>query len=362
MTANIAAFASSKSQSSGNAISQAIPSASQYNPEAETASADASPIFDDKIGFDGWAISVATKGMNEILQLDNNSSIQIAGPTASGKSALAVKLAQMHDGEIINVDSMQVYDILDVITARPSQDELASVPHHLYGYVQPGTEYSTGHWYDDVSAVISEVQSRGKIPVFVGGTGLYFKALNGGLSKMPQIPDDIRAKWRKKLEHDGIASLYDELMARDSNLASEFRPNDKQRISRALEVYDATGRSIREFQHASGAPLIDTEHSKKIILMPERPLLHERIKLRFHKMMDEGAIDEVKNILAANIDQNHTSMKAIGVREIARYVDGEISLDEAIELAVIATRQYAKHQSTWFRNQLGADWIMISKL
>lgn len=255
---------------------------------------------------------------------------------------------------------MQVYDILDVITARPSKDELSSVPHHLYGHIQPGTEYSTGHWYDEVSKVLEDVTSRGKIPVFVGGTGLYFKALNGGLSKMPQIPDDIRAKWREKLEHDGIAALYEELMARDSNLASEFRPNDKQRISRALEVYDATGKSIREFQHASGAPLIDTEHSKKIILMPERPLLHERIKLRFHKMMDEGAIDEVKNILAANVDPNHTSMKAIGVREIQKYLNNEISLEDAIELAIIATRQYAKRQSTWFRNQLGSDWTLIS--
>lgn len=257
---------------------------------------------------------------------------------------------------------MQVYDILDVITARPSSEELASVPHHLYGHIQPGTEYSTGHWYDDVSAVISKVQSRGKIPVFVGGTGLYFKALNGGLSKMPQIPDDIRSKWREKLKHDGISVLYAELKERDSVLANEFKPNDKQRITRALEVYDVTGKSIRHFQDATGAPLIDTNRSKKIILMPERPILHERIKLRFHKMMDEGAIDEVKNILAAEIDPNHTSMKAIGVREIARYLGGEISLDEAIELAIIATRQYAKRQSTWFRNQLGSDWTMISKL
>lgn len=265
----------------------------------------------------------------------------------------------MHNGEIINVDSMQVYDILDVITARPSKDELESVPHHLYGHIQPGTEYSTGHWYEDVSSVINDVRSRGKIPVFVGGTGLYFKALNGGLSKMPQIPDDIRTKWRRKLEEEGISVLYNELVQRDPDLAGEFKPNDKQRISRALEIYDATGRSIRHFQDATGSPLIDTDRSKKIILMPERPILHERIKLRFHKMMDEGAIDEVRNILAAKIDPNHTSMKAIGVREIKRYLENEISLDEAIELAIIATRQYAKRQSTWFRNQLGSDWTLI---
>lgn len=254
---------------------------------------------------------------------------------------------------------MQVYDILDVITARPSKDELASIPHHLYGHIQPGTEYSTGHWYDDVSSVISDIRSRGKIPVFVGGTGLYFKALNGGLSKMPQIPDDIRTKWRRKLEEEGISVLYNELVRRDPELASEFKPSDRQRISRALEIYDATGQSIRHFQDATGSPLIDTDRSKKIILMPERPILHERIKLRFHKMMDEGAIDEVKNILAAEVDPNHTSMKAIGVREIKRYLENEISLDEAIELAIIATRQYAKRQSTWFRNQLGSDWTLI---
>jgi tRNA dimethylallyltransferase len=300
--------------------------------------------------------------MNEILQLDNNSSIQIAGPTASGKSALAVKLAQLHDGEIINVDSMQIYDTLDVITARPSADELSSVPHHLYGHIQPGTEYSTGHWYDEVRKTISNITSRAKIPVFVGGTGLYFKALNGGLSKIPPIPDDIRSKWRQKLEQEGISVLYDELRKQDPELAQELKPNDKQRISRALEVFETTGQSIRKFQHQTGAPLIDTKHSKKIILMPERPILHDRIKTRFHKMMNEGAIDEVKNILAANINPNHTSIKAIGVREISRYLDGDISLDDAIELSVIATRQYAKRQSTWFRNQLGADWTIVSNL
>ena len=257
---------------------------------------------------------------------------------------------------------MQIYDTLDVITARPSADELSSVPHHLYGHIQPGKEYSTGHWYDEVRKTFSEITSRGKIPVFVGGTGLYFKALNGGLSKIPPIPDDIRSKWRQKLEQEGISVLYDELRKQDPELAQELKPNDKQRISRALEVFETTGQSIRKFQHQTGAPLIDTTHSKKIVLMPERPILHDRIKTRFYKMMNEGAIDEVKNILAANINPNHTSMKAIGVREISRYLDGEISLDDAIELSVIATRQYAKRQSTWFRNQLGADWTIVSNL
>lgn len=257
---------------------------------------------------------------------------------------------------------MQVYDILNVITARPSEDELSSVTHHLYGHIQPGTEYSTGHWYDEVSNVVSDITSRGKIPIFVGGTGLYFKALNGGLSIMPQIPDEIRDKWRQKLEQDNISILYQELCELDPDRARELKPNDKQRISRALEVIDATGKSIREFQHAPGSALIKTEQSKKIILMPERPILHERIKMRFHNMMNEGAIDEVRNIISANISPEHTSMKAIGVREIKRYLDNEIEMEEAIDLAIIATRQYAKRQSTWFRNQLGSDWTIVSKL
>lgn len=255
---------------------------------------------------------------------------------------------------------MQVYDILDVITARPSKEELEAVPHHLYGHISPGSEYSTGHWINDVKPILADIQSRGKIPIFVGGTGLYFKALNGGLSNIPPIPTHIRDKWRSQLEVVGIEELHHELSRLDPDIAKELSSNDKQRITRALEVFETTGKSIRDFQQTEGTALIKAELSKKIILLPERAILRERIATRFHKMVELGAIEEVQNILKANISSSHTSMKAIGVREISSYLKGDISLDEAVELSVIASRQYAKRQSTWFRNQLSSEWTIIS--
>jgi tRNA dimethylallyltransferase len=300
--------------------------------------------------------------MDRILQIDNELGIQIAGPTASGKSALAVKFAQFHNGEILNADSMQVYDILDVVTARPSATELAAAPHHLYGHIAPGSDYSTGHWLKDVQLALDDIRARGKLPIFVGGTGLYFKALNGGLSNIPKTPDSIRDKWRTKLATDGIEPLFEQLKIWDPHTAQDLKPADKQRITRALEVFETTGQSIRSFYSNQGAPLLTAQRSKNIILMPERPILHERIANRFHKMMDLGAVEEVQKMLELNIDPTHTSMKAIGVREITRYLKGEIDKDAAIELSIIATRQYAKRQSTWFRNQLGDEWTTLTAI
>lgn len=305
---------------------------------------------------------MATNAMDKILQLDDKQAIQIAGPTASGKSALAIKLAQLHNGEIINTDSMQVFDVLQVLTARPDEEETKLVAHHLYGHKNPGEDYSVAHWLEDVSDVLEDIKSRGKIPIFVGGTGLYFKALGGGLSEIPKIPENIRDKWRSKLETEGIETLYGELSDLDPETARSLKPADKQRITRALEVFEATGKPIGHFHGDPGKALINPALAKKIILMPPRPTLHQRIETRFQQMVDLGAIEEVKNFMALAVDPGHTSAKAIGLREITAYLDGEISLERAIELSVIATRQYAKRQSTWFRNQLGDDWQIISQL
>lgn len=268
----------------------------------------------------------------------------------------------MHNGEIINTDSMQIYKILNILTARPSEDELKSARHHLYGHINPGDEYSTGHWLHDVQATLYDVRKRGKLPIFVGGTGLYFKALNGGLSNIPAIPKVIRDKWRHRLEQDGIEAIYEVLKKQDPESAAELKPADRQRITRALEVFETTGQSIRHYHQNTGTALVDSLNSKKIILLPERAILHKRIETRFMKMFTSGAREEVEQLLAQGIDENHTSMKAIGVRELSAYIKGQFTQEKAIERSIIATRQYSKRQSTWFRNQLDESWIRMTNI
>lgn len=284
------------------------------------------------------------------------SAVLIAGPTASGKSALAIKLAQELGGEIINADSMQVYGVLDRLTARPSAEDLALVPHHLYGHVPPQTAYSTGIWLQEASDVIADIRARGAVPVVVGGTGLYFRALTGGLSDMPAIPAEIRDPLRARLEDEGIEPLHAELARLDPQMAERLRPADRQRIIRALEVVMTTGKSIASYQGRGGPMIVDPAHARCIVLEPERPVLHARINARFAKMVEEGALDEVKELISLNVPPQHPAMKAIGVAPLAEHLKGQVSLDEAIERSSAATRQYAKRQMTWFRNQLDATW------
>lgn len=282
--------------------------------------------------------------------------ILIAGPTASGKSRLALELAEALGGVVVNADSMQVYSVLDVLTARPGADEMRRAPHLLYGHVDPGMAYSTGGWLRDVVSLAGSGRFSAARPIFVGGTGLYFRALEEGISEMPDIPGSVRERWRRELAEKGPEELHRVLMREDPQVATTLRAGDGQRIVRALEVLEASGRSILQWQRERGTPLIDLESACFAVIEPDRAELVDRIDRRFDGMVEAGALEEVKALQALRLDPQLPAMKAIGVRELGAALAGEITMAEAIERAKIATRQYAKRQSTWFRHQLGAHW------
>lgn len=289
----------------------------------------------------------------------NNDAILITGPTASGKSALALQFARRHDGVVINADSMQVYDTLRVVTARPSEAEMGGERHELYGHVPAGQTYSTGDWLREAGVLLERLKHENCLPVFVGGTGLYFKALTGGLSEMPAIPADLRSEIRQRLETEGADALHRELAEVDPAMAERLNPGDGQRIVRALEVIRATGRSISEFQKQSGPQLVDPDRALKLVVLPDRAVLHDRINRRFEKMMDQGAVEEVEALLALGLKPEMPAMKAIGVAQIADMLAGRITRHEAVERSSAATRQYAKRQMTWFRNQMDESWERV---
>jgi tRNA dimethylallyltransferase len=292
--------------------------------------------------------------MENLLNAIN--AILITGPTASGKSALAVELAKRHAGVVINADSMQVYDTLRVLTARPSDEDMQGVAHYLYGHVPVGQPYSTGAWLRDVTALLPRLRAEGRLPVFVGGTGLYFKALTGGLSDMPEISDAIRTRLRRRLLEEGGAVLHAELAERDPDVAATLNPQDGQRIVRALEVLEATGKSIAQLQGKSGPVIVDPDAAQKIVVLPERVVLHSRINGRFEAMLAQGAGDEVLALLALSLPAEMPVMKAIGVSQIAEMLQGKMTRADVLEKGAAATRQYAKRQMTWFRNQMDDSW------
>ena len=251
---------------------------------------------------------------------------------------------------------MQVYSILDVLTARPSAEEMRRAPHLLYGHVDPGVAFSTGAWLRDVVSLVDSGKLSDARPIFVGGTGLYFRALEKGISEMPGIPEPIRERWRYELADKGAENLHRILMREDPRAAMTLRAGDGQRIVRALEVLEASGRSILEWQAERGKPLIDSESARFVVIEPDRAELVARIDRRFDGMVAAGALEEVKALATLKLDPQLPAMKAIGVRELCAALNGEIPMAEAIERAKIATRQYAKRQSTWFRHQLGPHW------
>jgi tRNA dimethylallyltransferase len=316
----------------------------------------------------GWDTSVAISGIENSSGQPGEgrvkNAILIAGPTASGKSALALGLAERKGGVIVNTDSMQGYSVLDVLTARPSAAELTRVPHFLYGHVHPSTAYSTGAWLSDVTKLIDDGALSGRPDdtfferpvIFVGGTGLYFRALAEGISEMPDIPQSIRDRWRYELKEQGAAKLHRILLREDSAVGMLLKPTDGQRIVRALEVLDASDRSILEWQATRGRPLIDRNSARFLVIEPDRAALVERIEARFDGMLEKGALDEVRRLSALGLGPELPAMKAIGVRELQAAMAGDMSFPEAIERAKIATRQYAKRQATWFRHQSGPEW------
>ncbi|HEY5965326.1 MAG TPA: tRNA (adenosine(37)-N6)-dimethylallyltransferase MiaA [Xanthobacteraceae bacterium] len=284
--------------------------------------------------------------------------VLIAGPTASGKSALAIALAGRLGGVVINADSMQVYRDLRIITARPTPDDEARVPHRLYGHVDAAENYSVGRWCADAKAVLDELRREGRRPILVGGTGLYFKALTQGLSVVPPTPPDIRAAVRARCDAEGAAALHAELTRRDPAAAARLKPGDRMRIARALEVLEATGRSLTDW-HRDGMPaMLDPDNAVKLFLDVDRAELGRRIDARFDAMLAHGALDEVRTLAERHLDPMLPAMKAHGVPWLRRHLAGEITLAEAAEGGKADTRRYTKRQVTWFRHQMpGWSWL-----
>ena len=283
----------------------------------------------------------------------------IAGPTASGKSRLALDIARLLEdrggAEIVNADAIQVYRELSILTARPGAGDLASVPHHLYGMLPAAERCSAGRWRALATATIADIHARGRLPIIVGGTGLYIRALLEGLAAIPDVPETVRAAIAERMTAQGPLALHAELARRDPAGAAKLSPNDRQRIARALEVLEATGRPIGDWQReaAAEAPPFTT---LSFVLDPPREALRDACAGRFRAMLAAGALDEVKALLALDLPSQAPAMKALGVPELAAHLFGEIDLEAAAERAETATMQYAKRQQTWFRHQLpGAE-------
>ncbi len=284
--------------------------------------------------------------------------ILVAGPTASGKSALALTLAERLGGTIVNADSMQIYCDLRIITARPTPDEERRMPHRLYGHIDAAENYSVGRWCTEAATELETVKGESRTAIIVGGTGLYFNALSRGLAAVPPIPTEIRDDVRARLTHEGVAALHADLATRDPAAAARLMPGDRARISRALDVVLATGRSILDWHEENKPATIDLDEAAKVFLMPDRDELARRIDARFDAMMTAGALDEVRALAARKLNPTLPAMKAHGVPWLIRHLAGEIALEEAIEHAKLETRQYTKRQATWFRNQLPEfEWV-----
>jgi tRNA dimethylallyltransferase len=284
--------------------------------------------------------------------------VLIAGPTASGKSGAGLELAVRLGGTVINADSMQVYRELRLLTARPSEADEARVPHRLYGSVPAAQAYSVGRWLGDVGNAMAEAHGEGRLPILVGGTGLYFKVLTEGLAPVPEIPAEIRSYWRERSDELGRDALLAELVARDPASAARLGAADPQRIVRALEVIDATGVSLSEWQGGNAAPLLGAEDALRLVVAPEREPLYAAIDARFDRMIEHGVLDETRALLALKLDPGLPAMRAHGVRELAAYLSGALSREEAVAKAKTESRRYAKRQMTWLRRFM-ADWDWV---
>jgi tRNA dimethylallyltransferase len=286
--------------------------------------------------------------------------ILIAGPTASGKTALALDMAERHGGAIINADSMQVYRELRILTARPTPEEEARAPHHLFGHVSVTDAYSVGRWVADVEVALAACRDAGRRPIVVGGTGLYFKALLEGLAPVPPVAPDIRAHWRREAEVQGPGVLHGNLAGRDPEMAVRLKPADMQRIVRALEVLDSTGVSLADWQRLKGTPLIREAEAECYVIVRDREAVRARCDARFDVMIAAGALDEARALAALDLDPALPAARAHGLRALQRYLRGEIGLDTAVMAGKLETRQYVKRQETWIKRHMIA-WKNISQ-
>jgi tRNA dimethylallyltransferase len=280
------------------------------------------------------------------------------GPTASGKSALALALAERIGGEIVNADSMQVYRDFRVLTARPAPEEEAQAPHRLYGHVDGADLYSVGRWLGDALAAIEAIRARGRTPILVGGTGLYFKALTQGLAEIPAPDPELRARLRGRAAREGAPALHAELARRDPVTAARLEPNDAPRILRALEVLETTGESISALQ-ANTQPALARAQWVGLVLTPDREALYAAINARFEAMLAHGALDEVRAFAARGLDPALPAMKAHGAPALMAHLRGEISLEAATAIGMRDTRRYAKRQFTWIAGQM-PDWPRVA--
>ena len=284
----------------------------------------------------------------------------IAGPTAAGKTALALEAAERLDGEIINADSMQIYAGLHLITARPDENEVSRAPHHLFGCVDPSTRWSVGEWSAAALDLIKDIKSRGRTPILVGGTGLYFHALTVGLAPVPEIDEASRQRVEALTEQSGMEALRAEAERLDPVSAAKIKPADRQRLQRVVEVGYATGEALSSF-HGETRPLLAEPDWTGIVIEPDRSALYARIERRFDLMLEAGALDEVADFGRRNLDPMLPAMKALGVPPLLAHLRKEMLLEDAVLLSKRDSRRYAKRQLTWFRNQC-ANWSRITSM
>ncbi|WP_300375928.1 tRNA (adenosine(37)-N6)-dimethylallyltransferase MiaA [Henriciella sp.] len=277
--------------------------------------------------------------------------ILIHGPTASGKTDLSIQIARKINGEIVNADSMQVYRELNVISARPSEAEMDGVAHHLFGHVPVSERFSTGEWLEQARPVIEDIQKRGKTAVVVGGTGLYLLALTQGLSEIPPVPEETRHEVLEIAKADGVRGLKIRLQSVDPDAAARIDDNDRQRLSRAYEVWLATGKPLTSFQNQRSKPVLNNDEWLGVALTPPRAKLYARIDKRFEGMLMEGAMEEARKLVALGIDPELPAMKAHGMPWLSAFIRGEIDANTAAENAKRDTRRYAKRQFTWIGRQ-----------
>lgn len=283
--------------------------------------------------------------------------VLIAGPTASGKSALALKLARDFGGAVVNTDAMQVYRELRILSARPDDKEVTEAPHYLYGFTSAFVPFSVARWLEAAGRALDDIRAKGLFPIFAGGTGLYFVALLNGLSPIPEIHASIRVEARQRLAELGNERFHAELAARDPAMGARLSPGDSQRLVRAWEVIEATGQSLAEWQALKGKPAL-TGDLARFVLKPNRAWLVARIAKRFHAMVEAGALEEARALRALSPDL--PAARALGVPQLLGHLDGKLSLEDAVEQAIAQTRQYAKRQMTWFRHQM-PDWVTIER-